>query len=117
MDITPWIGTGKYLYEFYDPATGLSQGIQIPSEYASYREFYPHQYMWENCSGNNFFFIVGYEGEIQQDEAYTTPFLSDLILDFGSDVYNYNPFSQTGKQSYQAFAANCRIIEVEKPDN
>ena len=116
MDITPWIGTGKYLYEYYDPATGISQGIQIPSEYTMYREFYPHQYFWENCSGNNFFFIVATEGEIQQDSAYTTPWASDLILGFGSDVYDYNPFSQSGKQSYQALAANYMIVEVDDPN-
>ena len=116
MDITPWVGTDKYLYEFIDPAYGISQGVQIPSDYPSYREFYPHQYMWENCTGNNMFFIVGSEGELQQDEGWTTPFLSDLILGFGSDVYNYNPFSQSGKQSYQALAANYLIVEVDDPN-
>ena len=116
MDITPWIGTGKYLYEFYDPATGISQGIQIPSDYTMYREFYPHQYMWENCSGNNMFFIVGSEGELQQDASYTTPWMSDLVLGFGSDVYNYNPFSQSGKQPYQALAANYLVVEVDDPN-
>ena len=116
MDITPWIGTGKYLYEFYDPATGISQGIQIPSDYTMYREFYPHQYMWENCSGNNMFFIVGSEGELQKDASYTTPWMSDLVLGFGSDVYNYNPFSQSGKQPYQALAANYLVVEVDDPN-
>ena len=116
MDITPWVGTDKYLYEFIDPAYGISQGVQIPSDYPSYREFYPHQYIWENCTGNNMFFIVGSEGELQQDEGWTTPFLSDLILGFGSDVYNYNPFSQSGKQSYQALAANYLIVEVDDPN-
>jgi hypothetical protein len=62
------------------------------------------------------FFIVGSEGELQQDEGWTTPFLSDLILGFGSDVYNYNPFSQSGKQSYQALAANYLIVEVDDPN-
>ena len=70
MDITPWVGTGKYLYEFKDPATGLSQGIAIPSEDDTYHEFYPHQYMWENCQGNSMFFVVGYEGEIQKDGSH-----------------------------------------------
>jgi len=116
MDITPWVGTDKYLYEFIDPAYGISQGVQIPSDYPSYREFYPHQYMWENCTGNNMFFIVGSEGEIQKDASYTTPWQSDLILGFGSDVYNYNPFSQSGKQSYQALAANYLIVEVDDPN-
>lgn len=115
-DITPYVGTGKYLYQFGDPAPGVSQGTAIFSEYASYREFYPHQYMWDNCSGNAMFFVVGTEGEIQKDSAYTTPWLSDLCLGFGSDVFDYNPFSSDGSQPYQALAANFRIVDVEDPN-
>ena len=117
MDITPWVGTGKYLYEFKDPATGLSQGIAIPSEDDTYHEFYPHQYMWENCQGNSMFFVVGYEGEIQKDGSGTMPWLSDLVLGFGSDVYDYNPFYTTGWQPYQALAANYMVVEVDDPNN
>jgi hypothetical protein len=51
MDITPWVNREKYIYQFTDPAPGVSQGVRIPSEYTMYREFYPHQYLWENCSG------------------------------------------------------------------
>lgn len=116
-DISPYVGTGKYLYQFSESAYGVSQGSSIPSEYASYREFYPHQYMWENCSGNNMFFIVATEGEIQKDSAYTTPWMSDLCLGFGSDVFDYNPFSQTGGQPYQAYAANFRIADVPDPNS
>ena len=116
MDITPWVNREKYIYNFIDPATGVSQGIRIPSEYTSYREFYPHQYFWENCSGNNFFYIVATEGEIQEDEALTTPWMSDLCIGFGSDVYNYNPFSQTGGQPYQALAANYMVVDVPDPN-
>lgn len=113
-DITPYLG-GNYLYQFTDPAPGVSQGVAIPSEYASYREFFPHQYFWENCSGNNFFYIVATEGEIAKDSAWTTPWMSDLCLGFGSDVFDYNPFSQTGGQPYQAYAANYMILEVDDP--
>ena len=116
MDITPWVNREKYIYNFIDPATGVSQGIRIPSEDTMYREFYPHQYFWENCSGNNFFYIVANEGEIQEDEAYTTPWASDLCIGFGSDVYSYNPFSQSGKQPYQALAANYMVVDVPDPN-
>ena len=116
MDITPWVNREKYIYNFIDPATGVSQGIRIPSEDASYREFYPHQYFWENCSGNNIFYIVASEGELQEDEAYSTPWASDLCIGFGSDVYSYNPFSQSGKQPYQALAANYMIVDVPDPN-
>ena len=116
MDITPWVNCEKYIYNFIDPATGVSQGIRIPSEDTMYREFYPHQYFWENCSGNNFFYIVANEGEIQEDEAYTTPWASDLCIGFGSDVYSYNPFSQSGKQPYQALAANYMVVDVPDPN-
>ena len=116
MDITPWVNREKYIYNFIDPATGVSQGIQIPSEYTMYREFYPHQYFWENCSGNNIFYIVASEGEIQEDEAYTTPWASDLCIGFGSDVYSYNPFSRTGGQPYQALAVNYMVVDVPDPN-
>lgn len=116
MDITPWVNREKYIYNFIDPATGVSQGIRIPSEYTSYREFYPHQYFWENCSGNNIFYIVASEGEIQEDEAYTTPWASDLCIGFGSDVYSYNPFSRTGGQPYQALAVNYMVVDVPDPN-
>lgn len=116
MDITPWVNREKYIYQFTDPAPGVSQGVRIPSEYTMYREFYPHQYFWENCSGNNFFYIVANEGEIQEDEALTTPWASDLCIGFGSDVYSYNPFSQSGKQPYQALAANYMIVDVPDPN-
>ena len=116
MDITPWVNREKYIYLYQDPAPGVSQGIRIPSEYTSYREFYPHQYFWENCSGNNFFYIVANEGEIQEDEALSTPWMSDLCIGFGSDVYNYNPFSQTGGQPYQALAANYMVVDVPDPN-
>lgn len=115
-DITPYIG-GVYLYEFTDPAPGVSQGVAIPSEYASYREFYPHQYFWENCSGNNFFYLVASEGEIGKDSAYSTPWLSDLCLGFGSDIFDYNPFSSNGSQPYQALAANYMILDVDDPND
>ena len=116
MDITPWVNREKYIYQFTDPAPGVSQGVRIPSEYTMYREFYPHQYFWENCSGNNIFYIVANEGEIQEDEALTTPWASDLCIGFGSDVYSYNPFPQTGGQPYQALAANYMIVDVPDPN-
>ncbi len=115
-DITPYVGTGKYLYTFTNPAPGVSQGVRIPSESTMYREFYPHQYFWENCSGNNFFYIVAKEGEIQENEALSTPWMSELCIGFGSDVYDYNPFSSSGRQPYQAYAANYMIVEVEGPN-
>lgn len=116
MDITPWVNQEKYIYQFQDPAPGISQGVRIPSEYTLYTEFYPHQYFWENCSGNNIFYIVASEGEIQEDEARTTPWASDLCIGFGSDVYSYNPFPQTGGQPYQALAANYIIVDVPDPN-
>ncbi len=116
MDITPWVNGEKYIYQFQDPAPGVSQGVRIPSENTLYTEFYPHQYFWENCSGNNFFYIVANEGEIQEDEALTTPWMSDLCIGFGSDVYSYNPFPQTGGQPYQALAANYMIVDVPDPN-
>ena len=116
-DISPWVGTGKYLYQFTDPATGVSQGTRLPSGNTLYTEFYPHQYMWENCSGNSFFFIVATEGEIQQDEALSTPWCSDLCMGFGSDVFDYDPFPTSGRQPYQAYAANYIIVEVDDPND
>ena len=116
MDITPWVNCEKYIYNFINPATGVSQGIRIPSESPTYNEFYPHQYFWENCSGNNIFYIVGAEGEFQEDEAYSTPWASDLCIGFGSDVFSYEPFYQTGAQPYQALAANYMIVEVDDPN-
>ena len=116
MDITPWVNREKYIYNFIDPATGVSQGIRIPSEDTIYREFYPHQYFWENCSGNNIFYVVASEGELQEDGGITTPWASDLCIGFGSDVYSYNPFSQTGGQPYQALAANYMVVDVPDPN-
>ena len=115
MDITPWVNREKYIYLFQDPAPGVSQGVRIPSEYTSYREFYPHQYYWENCNGNNIIYLVANEGELEEDGGWTTPWASDLCIGFGSDVYNYNPFSQTGGQPYQALAANYMIVDVPDP--
>ena len=116
MDITPWVNQEKYIYNFIDPATGVSQGVRIPSEYPSYNEFYPHQYFWENCSGNNIFYVVASEGELQEDGAHSTPWASDLCIGFGSDVFSYEPFYQSGAQPYQALAANYMIVEVDDPN-
>ena len=52
----------------------------------------------------------------QEDEALTTPWASDLCIGFGSDVYSYNPFPQTGGQPYQALAANYMIVDVPDPN-
>lgn len=113
-DITPYIGDNP-LFQYYSPAPGVSQGVMIPSGEATYREFFPHQYCWDNCTGNGFLYMVASEGEIQKDSAYSTPWLSDLCIGFGSDVFDYNPFSSNGSQPYQAYAANYLIVDVEDP--
>lgn len=115
MDITPWVNQEKYIYNFGYPATGVSQGARIPSEYPHYTEFIPHMYYWENCIGNNIIYTVADEGEVQEDGTWMTPWASDLCIGFGSDVYSYNPFPQTGGQPYQALAANYMIVDVPDP--